>query len=72
MASLIRIASYGQKNPLPIPETMHLTPAQREEYTFILTRDDGDQYLIPEMNAREFSPLIEHMDVGNVYLILGK
>lgn len=71
MNTLTRIASYGQTNPLPIPETMHLTPEQRAEYTFILTKTDGEQLLIPEMDAREVSPLIEHMEVGNVYMILG-
>lgn len=70
MAHLTRIASYGQTNPVPIPETAHLTPEQRAEYTFILTRD-GEDYLIPETDAREVSPLIEHMAVGNVYYILG-
>ena len=70
MASLMRVASFGQTNPVPVPETAHLTPEQRAEYTFILTRDDGDQYLIRESDAREFSPLIEHMDIGNVYLCL--
>lgn len=69
MAHLTRIASYGQTNPVPIPETAHLTAEQRAEYTFILTKGDDD-YLIPEKDAREVSPLIEHMDVGNVYLIL--
>lgn len=70
MAYLTRIASYGQTNPLPIPETMHLTAEQRAEYTFILTQDDGEQLLIPEQDARKVSPLLEHMDVGNVYLFL--
>jgi hypothetical protein len=70
MASLTRIASYGETNPLPVPETMHLTSEQRAEYTFILTDDKGEQYLIPEEDARSVSPLIEHMAVGNVYLIL--
>lgn len=70
MAHLTRIASYGQTNPLPIPETMHLTPEQRAEYTFILTNGDED-LLIPEKDARTVSPLIEHMAVGNVYYFLG-
>lgn len=70
MMTLTRIASYGQTNPLPIPETMHLTPEQRAEYTFIMTLDNGDQMLIPEMDARSASPLIEHMAVGNVYMPL--
>lgn len=71
MTHLTRIASHGQTNPVLIPETAHLTPEQRAEYTFILTQDNGDQHLIPEMDARSVSPLIEHMGVGNVYLILG-
>lgn len=71
MAHLTRIASYGQTNPLPIPETAHLTPEQRAEYTFILTKDDEEQLLIPEKDAREVSPLIEYMAVGDVFLILG-
>lgn len=71
MTHLTRIASYGQTNPMPLPETMHLTPEQRAEYTFILTQDDGEQLLIPEKDAREVSPLIEHMSVGNVFMILG-
>jgi hypothetical protein len=70
MTIMTRIASYGQTNPLPIPETMHLTPEQRAEYTFIVTLDDGDQYLIPEMEARKVSPLIEHLAVGNVFMPL--
>ena len=70
MAHLTRIASAGQTNPVPIPETAHLTAEQRSEYTFIMTLDDGEQYLIPEEDARSVSPLIEHMDVGNVYMIL--
>lgn len=70
MAYLTRIASYGQTNPFPLPETMHLTPEQRAEYTFTLDRD-GEVFLIPEQDARMISPLIEHMAVGNVYLILG-
>lgn len=70
MTHLTRIASYGQTNPIPLPETAHLTPEQRAEYTFTLTNGE-DVYLIPEMDARSVSPLIEHMDVGNVYLILG-
>ena len=70
MTTLTRIASYGQTNPLPLPETMHLTPEQRAEYTFILTLDNGDQHLIPEMDARSVSPLIEHLAVGNVYMPL--
>lgn len=71
MSYLTRIASYGQTNPLPLPETMHLTPEQRAEYTFILMKDDDEQLLIPERDAREVSPLIEHMPVGNVFMILG-
>jgi len=71
MAHLTRIADADQTNPVPIPETAHLTAEQRREYTFILTKDDGDQYLVPEKDAREVSPLIEHMAVGNVYLFLG-
>lgn len=70
MATLTRIASYGQTNPLPTPETMHLTAEQRAEYTFILEHN-GEQSLIPEKDARDVSPLIEHLAVGNVYLILG-
>ena len=70
MAHLTRIASYGQTNPMPLPETMHLTAAQRAEYTFILTKDDGEELLIPEKDAREVSPLIEHMAVGNVFMLL--
>lgn len=70
MAHLTRIASYGETNPFPIPETAHLTAEQRAEYTFILTKDDGETLLIPEMDARNVSPLIEHMDIGNVYLFL--
>lgn len=70
MTSLMRIASYGQTNPVPIPETMHLTAEQRAEYTFIITLDNGDQYLVPEEDARSVSPLIEHMAVGNVYVTL--
>lgn len=70
MTYLTRIASYGQMNPVPIPETAHLTPEQRAEYTFIMTLDNGDAYLIPEMEARSLSPLIEHMSVGNVYQAL--
>jgi len=70
MAHLTRIASYGQTNPCPIPETAHLTLEQRREYTFILTKDNGEDFLIPEKDAREVSPLIEYMDVGNVFLIL--
>lgn len=70
MAHLTRIASAGQTNPVPIPETAHLTPEERSEYTFIMTLDNGDKYLIPEKDAREVSPLIEFMDVGNVFLIL--
>lgn len=70
MAHLTRIASYGQTNPFPLPETAHLTIEQRREYTFILTKDDGEQMLIPEKDARLVSPLIEAMAVGNVYLIL--
>jgi hypothetical protein len=69
MAYLTRIASYGQTNPVPVPETAHLTPEQRAEYTFIMTLDNGDNYLVPEMDARSVSPLIEHMAVGNVFLI---
>ena len=70
MTTLMRIASYGQTNPVPIPETMHLTPEQRAEFTFIMTLDNGDQYLVPEMDARSVSPLIEHLAVGNVYMPL--
>ena len=70
MAHLTRIASYGDSNPVPIPETAHLTPEQRAEYTFILTHGDDD-YLIPEMDARKESPLIEHLAVGNVYYFIG-
>lgn len=70
MHKLTRIASYGQTNPLPIPETMHLTPEQRAEYTFILTMPDGQDYLIPEMDAREASPLIEHLDIGSAFLLM--
>lgn len=68
--TLTRIAQYGQTNPVPIPETAHLTFEQRAEYTFVLNTN-GEDYLIPEMDARQVSPLIEHMDVGNVFLILG-
>lgn len=71
MAHLTRIADADQTNPFPIPETAHLTLDQRREYTFILTKDDGENLLIPESDARKVSPLIEHMAVGNVYLILG-
>lgn len=71
MAHLTRIAEYGEKNPFPLLETAHLTLEQRREYTFILTQDNEDDLLIPEMNARELSPLIEHMAIGNVYYILG-
>lgn len=71
MATLTRITSAGQTNPLPIPETADLTPEQRAEYTFVLTKDDGEQLLIAETNAREVSPLIEFMAVGDVYLFLG-
>lgn len=70
MTHLTRIASYGQTNPIPLPETAHLSPEDRAEYTFTMTLDNGDAYLIPEMDARSVSPLIEHMDVGNVFLIL--
>lgn len=74
MTHLTRIASAGQRNPLPLPETADLTPEQRSEYTFVLTKnaDDGsDDYLITETAAREISPLIEHMGVGDVYYVLG-
>ena len=71
MATLTRISSYGQTNPFPLPVTMDLTPEQRREYTFILTKDDGEELLIAETAARMVSPLIEHMAVGNVFLILG-
>ena len=67
---LTRIASYGQTNPVPIPETAHLTPEQRAEYTFILTNGD-EQHLIPEKDARAVSPLVEHLDIGSVYYFLG-
>jgi len=70
MTHLTRIASYGQTNPVPIPETAHLTPEQRAEYTFIMTLDDGESYLIPEVDARSVSSLIEHMGVGDVFQIL--
>lgn len=64
---LTRIATYGQNNPVPIPETVHLTPEQRAEYTFILKRADGDEYLIPEMDARKINPLVEHLAVGSAF-----
>jgi hypothetical protein len=67
MTHLTRIASYGQTNPVTIPETAHLTLEQRVEYTFIMTLNNGDEYLIPEKDAREISPLTEHMAVGDVY-----
>lgn len=70
MTTLTRIASYGQTNPLPIPETAHLTPEQRAEYTFILEDNEGEQYLITETEARKFTPLAENMGVGNVYMPL--
>jgi hypothetical protein len=70
MTHLTRIASYGQTNPFPLPETAHLTIEQRREYTFMMTLDNGDNFLIPEVDARSVSPLIEHMSVGNVYLVL--
>ena len=63
MNYLTRIAPYGE-TPMSVPETMHLTPEQRTEYTFILTLDDEFTYLIPEMDARSVSPLIEHMGVA--------
>jgi hypothetical protein len=70
MTHLTRVASYGQTNPVPIPETAHLTNEQRAEYTFIMELDNGDKYLIPEEDARSVSPLIEHMGVGDVFEIL--
>lgn len=70
MTYLIRVASYGQKNPVPVPETAHLTPEQRAEYTFIMTLDNEDQYLIPEMDAWRISILTRHMAIGHVFQIL--
>lgn len=64
---LTRIASYGQTNPIPLPETAHLTPEQRAEYTFILKQEDGEEYLIPEKEARKLHPLVEHLGVGSAY-----
>jgi CRISPR/Cas system CMR subunit Cmr6 (Cas7 group RAMP superfamily) len=72
MTYLTRIADADQTNPFPIPETAHLTLNQRREYTFILTKDDGEQLLIPEKDAREVSSLIEHLAIGSAYMILGK
>jgi hypothetical protein len=66
----MRIASADQTNPVPTPETAHLTPEQRREYTFIMTLDNGDQYFVPESDARSVSPLIEHMAVMDVYYII--
>ena len=66
MSYITRIASYGQTNPLPLPETMHLSPEERAEYTFTATIGD-DVYLIPESEARKITPLAEHMAVGNVF-----
>ena len=56
---MTRIATYGQTNPIPIPETAHLTPEERAEYTFIVEYPNGDKYLIPEMEARNIYPLVE-------------
>jgi hypothetical protein len=64
---MTRIALYGQTDPLPIPETVHLTPEQRAEYTFIVRQPNGDEYLIPEMEARKINPLVEHLAVGSAF-----
>ena len=69
MPHLTRINSYGETNPLPLRETADLTPEQKAEYTFILFNGE-DEMLIPEMDARRISPLIEHMGIGDVFQIL--
>lgn len=66
--TLTRIASHGQINPVPFPETAHLTPEERAEYTFLLN-NNGELSYVTEKSVREISPIIEHMSVGNVFLV---
>lgn len=72
MSYLTRVAPYGAPAEayIPIPETSHLTLEQRAEYTFVMTTDENENYLIPEEDARSVSPLIEHMGVGDVFYLL--
>lgn len=71
MAMLTRINKHGETNPFPLPETAELTPEQKAEYTFILTKDDGEQFLIAEDAAVREIPLVAHLEVGQQYMILG-
>jgi hypothetical protein len=71
MAMMTRINKHGETNPLPLPETAHLTPEQKAEYTFLLTKDDDEQFLIAESAAVQEIPLLAHLEVGQQYMILG-
>jgi hypothetical protein len=68
---LTRINVHGETNPLPLPQTAELTPDQRAEYTFILTKDDGEEFLISEDAAVREIPVVAHLAVGQQYMILG-